>query len=84
MNKYDNNQLLKMKHTAENNLPYFYKNSIGLNWQAYNNVVRAFENTKKILADIYTELEKRGVEFDKRYPDCLEWTFDENLESRKK
>ena len=84
MNKYDNNQLLKMKQTAETNLPYFYKGSIGLGWQAYNNVVRAFENTKKILANIYVELEKRGVEFDKRYPDCLEWTFDKNLESRKK
>ena len=84
MDKYSDNELIIMKNSAELTLPYFYKSSIGLGRQAFDNVVKGFENTKRILADIYAELEKRGVEFDKLYPDVLDWTFDKNLESRKK
>lgn len=84
MDKYSDNELILMKNSAELNLPYFYKSSTGLGREACDNVVKGFENTKRILADIYAELEKRGVEFTKLYPDVLDWTFDKDLESRKK
>lgn len=84
MDKYSDNELIMIKKGAELNLPYFYKSSIGLGREAFDNVVKGFENTKRILADIYAELEKRGVEFNKLYPDVLGWTFNKDLEARRK
>lgn len=83
MNKYTTNDLIHMKETAEIGLPYYWKAAqLDRSPDGKASIARAFENQKQLLADIYTELDRRGVEYDKLYPDCRDWTFDENLESR--
>lgn len=84
MDKYSNNELILMKNAAEMNLPYYWKASQGLNHDALQRIKKAFNNQKELLSDIYFELDMRNVNCLKLYPDCLEWTFDKNLESRKK
>lgn len=84
MDKYTDNELILMKNTAEIGLPYFYKASKGLEGEPLERIKKAFENQKQLLNEIYFELDMRDVDYLKLYPDCLEWTFDENLESQKK
>lgn len=84
MNKYTTNDLIMMKETAEIGLPYYWKAAqLDRSPDGRASIARAaFENQKQLLADIYAELDRLGVEYDKLYPDCLDWAFDENLESR--
>lgn len=84
MDKYSDNELILMKNAAEIGLPYYWKSSQDLSKEAMTKVKNAFENQKQLLADIYFELDMRNVDYLKLYPDCKEWTFDEDLESRKK
>lgn len=83
MNKYTDNKLVVMKETAELGLQCCWKAAqLERSPDGRNSIAQAFESQKQLLVDIYAELDARGVDYLKLYPDCRDWTTDDNLEER--
>lgn len=83
MNKHTDTKLILMKETAEFYLQCYWKAAqLERSPDGKASLAQAFERQKQLLVDIYAELDDRGVDYLKLYPDCRDWTTDDNLERR--